>query len=371
MFKQLEANGDKALKIIKDQAFNPEICKSLRTWGINDAATLIGKSRQTLIDAEEKNLIASAKVNTKTGRRFYTLQDINSLRKHYDTLPSKPQKAEACVISVSNFKGGVAKTTTSVHLAQYLALKGYKVLFIDCDSQGSGTQYFGLIPDTQVHDSQTLHFPLKEEKILQKSFVTKTHWENLDIIPANLSLYGIEFDLPIIHHNNPSFKFYNKLQHSLKELKKHYDTIVIDCPPSLGMISTNALYASDGIVIPLPASVIDFTSTVQFFGMLNDILAKIGDKEFAFTKVVVTKFEKTENAQTLLSIYRKIYSDYLCMSFIPTSEAIKKADTNMKTIYEIEQNIVAKKTLDRVKIAFDDVNLEIENLIKKYWDNKS
>ena len=71
--------------------------------------------------------------------------------------------------------------------------------------------------------------------------------------------------------------------------------------------------------------------------------------------------------RTLLSVYRKIYADDICMSFIPTSEAIKKADTNMKTIYEIDQSIVSKKTLDRVKVAFDDVNLEIENLIKKYW----
>ena len=140
--------------------------------------------------------------------------------------------------------------------------------------------------------------------------------------------------------------------------------------PSLGSISTNALYASDGIIIPMPASVVEFSSTIQFFGMLNDILAKIGNKKYSFAKIIVTKFDKTENSQTLLSIYRKIYSDYICMSFIPTSEAIKKADTNMKTIYEIDQSIVAKQTLDRVKLAFDDVNIEIENLIKKYWDNK-
>jgi chromosome partitioning protein len=348
LFKTLEINGEKALKIIKDQAFNAEKTKTLKTWGINDASTLIGKSRQTIIDSEEKNNVPKAKINIDTGRRFYTLEDINNLRRFYSTLPTKPKNSDACVISVANFKGGVAKTTTSVHLAQYLSLKGYKVLFVDCDSQGSGTQYFGLIPDTEVHDDQTLYQALSNNIKLEITHTTKTHWPNLDIIPANLSLYGVEFNLPIKHHQDNSFNFYNILKTNISNLKKEYDVIVIDCPPSLGMISTNALYASDG--------------------MLNDILTKFGNKNYSFAKILVTKFDKTENSQTLLSVYRKIYSDYICMSFIPTSEAIKKADTNMKTIYEIDQSIVSKKTLDRVKIAFDDVNLEIENLIKKYWE---
>jgi chromosome partitioning protein len=368
LFKTLEINGEKALKIIKDQAFNAEKTKTLKTWGINDASTLIGKSRQTIIDSEEKNNVPKAKINIDTGRRFYTLEDINNLRRFYSTLPTKPKNSDACVISVANFKGGVAKTTTSVHLAQYLSLKGYKVLFVDCDSQGSGTQYFGLIPDTEVHDDQTLYQALSNNIKLEITHTTKTHWPNLDIIPANLSLYGVEFNLPIKHHQDNSFNFYNILKTNISNLKKEYDVIVIDCPPSLGMISTNALYASDGIIIPMPASVVEFSSTIQFFGMLNDILTKFGNKNYSFAKILVTKFDKTENSQTLLSVYRKIYSDYICMSFIPTSEAIKKADTNMKTIYEIDQSIVSKKTLDRVKIAFDDVNLEIENLIKKYWE---
>ena len=109
-------------------------------------------------------------------------------------MPTKPKNSEACIISVANFKGGVAKTTTSVHLAQYLSLKGYKVLFIDCDSQGSGTQYFGLIPDTEVRDDQTLYGALSNKIKLEINHPTKTHWPNLDIIPANLSLYGVEFD---------------------------------------------------------------------------------------------------------------------------------------------------------------------------------
>ena len=370
LFKDLEANGEKALKIIKNHALSPNDQKILKTWGINDAANLVGKSRQTIIDTEEKGLIPKAKTKKDTGRRFYTLEDINLLRKFYSTLPSKPIYSSPCVISVANFKGGVAKTTTSVHLAQYLSLKGYKVLFIDCDSQGSGTRYFGLVPDTEVKDEQTLYSALSKKSKLDDSHPTKTHWPNLDIIPANLSLYAAEFELPIKHYQDSNFNFYNILKENILCLKNKYDVVIIDCPPSLGMISTNALYASDGIIIPMPASVVEFSSTIQFFGMLNDILAKIGNKQYSFAKILVTKFDKTENSQTLLSIYRKIYSDYICMSFIPTSEAIKKADTNMKTIYEIDQSVVAKKTLDRVKIAFDDVNLEIENLIKKYWDNR-
>ena len=87
LFKTLEINGEKALKIIKDQAFNPETTKTLKTWGINDASNLIGKSRQTIIDSEGKNNIPKANINISTGRRFYTLEDINNLREFYSTLP--------------------------------------------------------------------------------------------------------------------------------------------------------------------------------------------------------------------------------------------------------------------------------------------
>ena len=371
LFKLLETNGERALKIIKTEAFSPGNAKILKTWGIHEASNLVGKSRQTLIDAEGKKIIPQAKTNLVTNRRYYTLEDINNLRKFYNTLPSKPSDKKACTVAVANFKGGVAKTTTAVHLSQYLALQGYKVLFVDCDSQGSGTQYFGLVPDTDVNDSQTLFSAFKNEHVLDIKHATKTHWKNLDIIPSNLSLYGVEFELTVRHYENKSFQFFNILEHSLLNLQQEYDIIVIDCPPSLGMISINALYASDGIVVPMPASVVEFSSTIQFFGMLNDILEKIDEKDFDFAKIVVTKFDKSENAQTLLSIYRKIYAEQLCMSFIPTSEAVKKADTSMKTIYEIESRVVAKKTLDRIKVAFDDVNSEIEKLIIKYWGSNN
>jgi chromosome partitioning protein len=372
IFDTFEKNGSKALEIARARSYQPNSQKTLRTWGVNEASELVGKTRQSILEAEKLKKIPPAKTHEETGRRLYTLEDINMLRQHFKTMPIKPDNAESVVITTANFKGGVAKTTTAVHLAQYFALQGYNTLFIDCDSQASGTQYFGLMPDTDIEDSQTLlHFLLGDESSLSK-LIMKTHWDNLNIIPANLSLYSAEFELPVRQAestNNPSnhFKFYEVLKLGMSELKKKYDVIIMDCPPSMGMISINAIYAADALLLPVPASMLDLSSTIQFFSMMKDVLSRLPDKDFSFIRLVVTKYDKTDNSQEIYDTIRALYADFVLPTAILQSEAIKKADMEMKTIYEIDKYQGAKKTFDRAKIAVDELNSEIESLVKKIW----
>lgn len=370
VFDVFEKNGSKALEITRSRSYNPESRKILRSWGINEASEMVGKTRQAIVDAEKSGKVPKARTHKETGRRYYTLKDINILRRHFKTLPEMPQNNNAVVLSVANFKGGVSKTTTAVHFAQYMALKGYKTLFIDCDSQASGSQYFGLIPDTEVEDEKTLlPFLLGKSKTLTSS-INKTHWDGLDLIPANLSLYSAEFELPIKHIENQTnkFKFYEVLSHGIDEIKHLYDIIILDCPPSMGMISINAIYSSDAILIPLPASMLDFSSTVQFFSMMRDVLSKIPEKDFSFIRILITKHEKTDNSIEISETIRALYSDFVCLTAILQSEAIKKADAEMKTIYEIDKYKGSKKTFERAKFSFDEANSEIETLIKKTWN---
>lgn len=374
VFTVFEKNGNEALELIRSRSYLPSSSKILRTFGIKDASQMIGKSRQTIFDAELAKQIPKASKNEDSKRRMYTLTDINRIREHFKTRLEKPADSPPAKIAIANFKGGVCKTTTAVSFAQYSALLGYKVLFIDCDSQGSGTQYFGLIPDTEVNDDKTLLPYLIGKASSLKPSICETHWDGLDIIPANLSLYTAEFELPVKSinstkdNNGQAFKFYSVLNEGLKEIEDNYDIIVFDTPPSMGMISINALFAANSLIVPLPPSMLDFSSTVQFFGMLKDVLGKLPAKEFSFIRLLITKYEKSENSQALITIIRQIFGEYVSMSMMPGSEAVRKADTEMKTIYEIDKFSGSKKTLDRARTAADEVNSEIIENIQKLWD---
>src|SRR5579872_3199999 len=150
IFEKFELNGSKALDLFRKRAFNPGNQKVLRTWGINDASEMAGRSRKTIFDLEKDNKLPTAEIDENSGRRIYSLKHINVLRSYFGTRPSKPNHSDPAVIAVTNFKGGVWKTTTAINAAHYFALKGYRVLFIDADSQGSGTQCFGYIPDSDI-----------------------------------------------------------------------------------------------------------------------------------------------------------------------------------------------------------------------------
>jgi chromosome partitioning protein len=372
IFEKFELNGSKALEIFRRRAFNPDTQKSLRTWGINDASLLVGRSRKTIFDLEKENKLPSAEIDAESGRRVYTLKHINFLRNYFGTKPSKPSGSDPAVIAVTNFKGGVWKTTTAINAAHYFALKGYKVLFIDADSQGSGTQCFGYIPDNDIDDDSTLLPYLLGEITTLKPAIRSTYWDGLDLIPANLALYNAEFELPVkntlAQAEGKSFYFYDILRQGIESIKENYDIIIIDCPPSMGMISINSIYAATSLLIPIPPSMLDFSSTIQFFGMLKDVLMRLPEKEYAFIRLLITKYETTPKTKELVDSIRQLYGTYVKLSTMPNSEAIKKIGMDMLSIYEADKYAGNKKTLDRVRHAADEVNNELEDLIKRSWE---
>lgn len=372
IFEQFEKNGSKALNVFRRRAFNPDTEKTLRTWGINEASEMVGRSRKTIFDLEKENKLPAPVIDPVTKRRVYSLKHINFLRTYFGTKPSRPKGTDPVVIAVTNFKGGVWKTTSSINAAHTFALKGYRVLFIDADSQGSGTQCFGYIPDTDIGDDQTLLPYLLGEINSLRSIIRPTHWDGLDLIPANLALYGAEFELPVKNTNalaqGKQFYFYDILRQGIESIKDDYDIIIIDCPPSMGMISINAIYAATSLLIPIPPSMLDFSSTVQFFGMLKDVLMRLPEKEYSFIRLLITKHEGSEKTKDLVATIRQLYGTYVQTHTMPNSEAIKKIGLDMLSIYEVEKYVGSKKTLDRIRQAADLVNNELEDLIQRSWE---
>ena len=147
------------------------------------------------------------------------------------------------MIAVANQKGGVGRTTTSINLSACLAEKGKKVLIIDMDSQGNTTSGLGF----EKNDlDKTIYEVLRDEISIEESInEVEGCFGNLDLIPANRNLAGAEIEL--ITANDMQYILKNKL----KPIRELYDYIIIDCPPALGMLTVNAMTASDTVLVPI------------------------------------------------------------------------------------------------------------------------
>ena len=146
------------------------------------------------------------------------------------------------IICIANQKGGVGKTTTAINLAASLAAAEKKTLLIDCDSQGNASSGMGI--DKDIISKKNLYHSLIG-KVLLKEVIVSTQLPFLDVVPANQDLIGIEVEFVTLEDRE------KKLRMLLKNLDAAYDFIIIDCPPSLGFLTVNALVASDYLVIPL------------------------------------------------------------------------------------------------------------------------
>lgn len=167
------------------------------------------------------------------------------------------------------------------------------------------------------------------------------------------------------------------LTKNIKGIADNYDIVILDCPPSLGVLTMNALYAAKGIIIPVPPYMIDLTSTKEFFDMVHDIFTVYPDKEFAFERLLITKHRKNEershNFQLAKVIKKALGDESVLKSTMIMSDAIEKTSTDLKTIYDIKPNEFdgGRQTLKRALDSANAINHEIIGLIESYWENAS
>src|ERR1700733_5488034 len=177
---------------IRDLATHPNHRKTLRKFVGPEVAALLDLKVETLYRRLDRNPDLPQGLTSNPRRREFTLEQAFSLRSAFKLPPRRVADQPGIVVSICNFKGGVAKTTTAAHLAQYLVMHGYRVLLVDLDAQASLTQLFGILPHTEVGDDETVrtflegpHFPGRDPEAKWeadlRSVVQPTHWHNLDL----------------------------------------------------------------------------------------------------------------------------------------------------------------------------------------------
>ena len=168
----------------------------------------------------------------------------------------------ARVISISNQKGGVGKTTTTINLSSFVALFGFKVLVVDIDPQGNTTSGFGIAGEKKDNLKNTIYEVMMGDATVKET-VCKTTIPNLDVVPATMDFAGADSELMELAESREKV-----LRKALSSVRGDYDYIFIDCPPSLNIFSVNALTASDGVLIPMPG---DFFSLEGIGQLMNTV----------------------------------------------------------------------------------------------------
>ncbi len=336
---------------------------------ITKAAETVGRTSEAIRQAEADGRLPAPRLGPSGRREGYSLAEINHMRDVFGTRPSREPDDPPLILAVQNFKGGVGKSTLTCHIAQFLALKGYRVAVIDCDSQASSTTIFGLNPDIEVDDEQTLlPFFRHAGPPDLKYAVRSTAWTGIDLIPANLGLYQAEYEAAARLRGNP--QSLDRLRLGVEMMADDYDVVLLDPPPALGMLSLAVIRAANALLIPTPPSTVDFASTAHFLRMIVETLeimeGHLGARGFHFLRVVATKVDEGKSAHTQIrDMMQAVFgADMLSASLLDSAE-IDNANVQLRTVYELTGP--ATKTYERCRNNLDRLNGEIELLIRKAW----
>jgi chromosome partitioning protein len=284
-----------------------------------------------------------------------------------------PKLAAGVCISVANFKGGVSKTTTAAALAQGLSLRGHKVLVIDTDPQGSLTTLFGIMPDTEVEEDQTILSLCAGEVDSILPAVRTTYWDGIDLVCGAPVLFNAEFLLPARQKSEPDFAFWRVLDSGLDEAREIYDVIIIDTPPSLSYITINALIAAEGIVMPLPPNALDFASSAQFWNLFTEVCGGLfrsrgDDKKYYFVDVVLSRVDRSDAVSTAVREWIiNAYGSKVIPIEIPKTSIAATASAEFGTVYDMDSSSAQAKTLKRARDAYEQLVEYIELQVMGVW----
>lgn len=373
------------LRAVGELAFPPSAEKSLRSFTSGEVAEIVGVSDGYLRQLSLDGLGPAPDIGS-SGRRSYTLPQINELRAYLAS--SRPKEGlkfwprrrpgdKLQVLTVANFKGGSAKTTTSLYLAQGLALQGFRVLAIDLDPQASLSSMFGYQPEFDIPENATLYGAIRydELRVPMKDVVRPSYFSGISIVPGNLELMEFEHQTPRHMLNNRGYAedlFFRRVAAAIEQIEADFDVVVIDCPPQLGFLTMGALNAATGMIVTVHPQMVDVASMSQFLLMTSDLLAVIeeagGALEFDFMKFLITRHDPRDvPEQEIVGLLRDIFGADVLAATAWKSTAIANAGLTKQSLYELSRGSVGRSVYDRAMESVNAVNREVIEQIARVW----
>lgn len=249
------------------------------------------------------------------------------------------------IISVANQKGGVGKTTTTINLSTMLAKKGKKVLLIDADPQGNATSGVGAEKEVEYSTYDILVSDVEMVQALEKTII-----KNLLVCPSNINLAGAEVELVSMMSRE------QRLKEKLEEVKDKFDYILIDCPPSLGLITLNAFTASDSVLIPVQCEYYALEGLGQLLNTIN-LVKKHLNKHLEIEGALLTMYDaRTNLSNQVVKEVKKYFGDKVYKTVIPRNVRLSEAPSYGMPITEYDPRSKGAKTYEKFTKEFLKIN---------------
>ena len=232
----------------------------------------------------------------------------------------------AYVISIVNQKGGVGKTTTAVNLGAFLAKKRKKVLLIDLGPQGNATSGYGF--EKTSLENTVYDLLVNEENI--NNVISSTNVKNVDMCPTNINLAGAEVELV------SAISRETILKRALDPVMDKYDYIIIDCPPSLGLLTINALAACEGVIVPIQVEYYALEGLTQLIDTINMIKKKLNPSIGILGVVITMHDRRTQLTKQVVEEVQKYFGDKVFKTYIPRNVRLAEAPSHGLTIDEYD-----------------------------------
>lgn len=251
------------------------------------------------------------------------------------------------IISIANQKGGVGKTTTAINLSTILAKKGKKVLLIDADPQGNGTSGLGINKEQKFSVYDVLIEDIEIENTLQK-----TQIKNLDVCPSNINLAGAEVQL--VSMEDREYRLKNKLDN----IKDKYDYIIIDCPPSLGLVTLNSFTASDSVLIPVQCEYYALEGLGQLLNTI-ELVKKHMNRNIKVEGALLTMYDaRTNLSNQVVKEVKRYFEDKVYKNVIPRNVKLSEAPSYGMPITMYDPKSKGAKSYEKFVKEFLKINEE-------------
>ncbi len=249
------------------------------------------------------------------------------------------------LISVANQKGGVGKTTTTINLSTLLAKKGKKVLLIDADPQGNATSGVGAEKDIELSTYDVLVGETEIEETLEDTMI-----EGLKVCPSNINLAGAEVELVSMMSRE------QRLKEKLESVKEEFDYILIDCPPSLGLITLNAFTASDSVLIPVQCEYYALEGLGQLINTIN-LVKKHLNKGIEVEGALLTMYDaRTNLSNQVVKEVKKYFNDKVYKTVIPRNVRLSEAPSYGMPITEYDPRSKGARSYEKFTREFLKIN---------------
>lgn len=365
------------LELIQEVSRQPHQQRTYRTFRYSDvkefAPRITPKRWETWIAANVEG--AREKIEKRAGEGpgpyRLTLEQIHQMLDDFKMRPRRPEGARPIIAAVAAFKGGSSKTTTAVHFATYLAQRGYRVLLVDLDMQGSATRMLGMNPAMIGFDETFAPAYFDPETELK---TRPTHIDGLHLLPASMALSEVDIELALAFRNQDSAaaRFYQALQIACARLGETYDFILIDTPPAFSLTQISILWGVNSLIVPVPPEGLDAGGTVDFLRQTAKLI-QVVDQWEGVEKVwdpfmaVHCRDKGGGHVEVIKGCLGSALGIHRLSESVPDTRAVTNAQDMFKSVFEATPQEVNSKSLKTARENFSKVFSLMEEIFESAW----